>query len=545
VAKPFTVLLENNLRTWFGARGFWLVIAAAFVPLILTGAWVATHQRDVVVVGIDADRDVIVEGDRVNLTATVRNVGRGDATNFNVTIHVLRFNEITRTLTDSRAEGGAVNTTLIASLNPGQTGSARLTWDPRPGLYWVIAVADPDDQVPERDEFNIREFRDVTDRPDLFIVAPRVPAATAAPNPPPGLTGNANATAVADVAVEALVRPSEQVRANDAVTFTATFVNRGTTTARNVTLALTLGNVMSNEFFSLGTETRLANQTLEPGQTRTVTVNWTAFTGTYWARATADVGQNQRDPTADNHRAEPFVVVPRVPDLIVDEVQRVFGPYLDPPPQATIKAFYLDLLSFLHLRFLLPLIGLFYAAGVLADDRERGNLVYVLTRPINRWLLPVTKFSSSFVIASVAVLLGIVATFFLLLGTPEGNLGYLTTPLLISLATLFAYGSLFTLLGVVAHRPYLWGLGFIAWEFVVLIGSTDLVVNGRPVVAPWVQNLTLIKWLGEAIANWPLAQGLVWLPEGAGMEALRNVLLAAAAFLVAAVVIVHRREYDV
>jgi hypothetical protein len=516
MANNALVLLANNFKSWVSARGFIMVVAAALVPLILTGSWVATHQTDVASDNVTWDKDNPVQGDLLNITATITNKGRFDVGPFNATLTVGR---VSNTATGVRLITDRTNLTQIPGLESGESTTIRLNWTATSAnFYVVIAEADTANVLAEIEEFN-------NQKPVWLEVGYRPPAATDTPNARTSLGGTPSSPARADLAIVNLVSEPAAPRPGDNVTYTATVRNDGPDAVTDANVTLQIGSAFSRQVFP-SREAKM-NVTLAPGETTNVTLRFNSITvGNYWLEAfvnTTGVAYDAND--ANNWMTRWAPVQPRLgPDAA----------FPNPPERLTIKRFYVDILEGLHIRILLPLIGLFYAAGVISDEKEKGNLVYVLTRPVARPLIPVLKFVASFLVASVAVVAGILATFFLLLGTPEGQIGFLTTPLLISLISLFVYGSFFILLGVLVDRPYLIGLGWvIGWE--TIAGN----------FVPWVRNITLSHHLLNAINGWRLDDGLQWLPESDEAKlALAWVMGAAIVFLLASVVVMRRREFD-
>lgn len=511
MANNALVLLANNFKHWVSARGFVMVIAASLVPLLLTGAWVATHQSDVAADSVSWDPNP-THGQKINVTGMIVNKGRFDVGPFNATLTV---GTVSNTASGIRLITQATNATRIEGLASGESREIRLNWTTRNGLFVVIADADSANVLPEIEEFN-------NQKPEWLAVGFSTPDATATPKPRANLTGTTGPSA--DIAVTDLNwDPNTKPFTN--ATYTATVTNNGPDAVTGVNVTLQVGQSFSGQIFpSRDTKTTLD---LASGESKEVTLRFDNVNAqAYWVEAFVNTTGTANDGNSENNwKAEYAPVQPGV------------GPendFPDPPERLTIKAFYLDILQDLHIRILLPLIGLFYAAGVISDEKDKGNLVYVLTRPVSRPLIPVLKFVSSFMVASVAVIIGILATFFLLLGTPEGDLGFLTTPLLISLISLFVYGSFFILVGVLVDRPYLIGLGWvIGWE--TIAGN----------FVPWVRNLTLSHHLLNAINGWRLDQGLQWLPESnEAKQALGWVIGAAFAFLIASVVVMRNREFD-
>jgi len=357
-------------------------------------------------------------------------------------------------------------------------------------------------------------------------VARRTPDASQAPLPPMGIEGDANATNEVDLVVERVSRTASDVRSGETVTFSVDVRNNGAA-VEDAEVVVRVARTLSGR--SISVQDHRETLSFEAGETKTIEVAWTAQPGVYWHEGFALPPEDARDVNAaDNYRAEPITVN----EVVTDDMRPP-----TPPERLTIKQFYLDVLSLLHLRLLLPLIALFYAAGVIADERERGSLPYLLTRPIPRWLIPMTKFVASFLVASVAALVGILLTYLFLFGTTvEGaDIGFLTTPLLLSLATLFAYGAVFILVGTFFERPYLVGILIVlGWE------------NAANLLVPWVRNFTLTEHIGNALAGWGIDQGLQWVPASEdGVRALLILLGVGVAALVLASAHMRRREFQV
>jgi ABC-type transport system involved in multi-copper enzyme maturation permease subunit len=527
LAASAIVLLAHNLRSWFGARGFIMVVAAALVPLLLTGSWVATHQKDVAIDGpITWDPAQPIEGVNTTFHATVVNKARFNSGPFNATLSV-------GSVQGSSLVSDATNTTQIANLAPGERRIIDLTWKPRSGIFVVLADADSSDKLAEIEEYN-------NQKPGAVEVHAQVPTASQAPAAPKNLTGPSGATKRADLGLGTVSWTPSEIKPNDNATFRVNVVNFGPDPIVDANVTFRVGQVFSG--FLYANVQNVQNVSLASGENRTLTLAWNSVPpGVYWVQAYVNVTKAKDPNAANNHVATPFVVHLRVPADFK---------FPEPPTKLTIKQFYLQILENLHIRILLPLIGLFYAAGVLSDEKDRGNLTYILTRPVPRWQIPITKFVASFVVAAVAVTIGILVTYFLLLGTPQGkDVGFLTTPLLISLVCLFVYGAFFILLGVLVERPYIIGL---AW----VIGWETIAGN----FVPWVKNLTISHHLVSMISGapdnpakpatmtdgWRLDNGIQWLPVGhVAVDALRNLLIAAFVFIALASLYMRQREFDV
>jgi ABC-type transport system involved in multi-copper enzyme maturation permease subunit len=249
---------------------------------------------------------------------------------------------------------------------------------------------------------------------------------------------------------------------------------------------------------------------LDAGESTTVSLRWTTQAGAFWAEAFVQPPGDAAEATAeDNHAFRALLVNAVVDPAARDQVER--------PEKATFKTYYETLILVFYLPIVVPLIALFYAGGVLLDERERNGLLYLLTRPIGRWLIPITKFLAGFAVGALAVIVGLVVSYALMFGTFLGgaaSAGYLAAPLTLALLALAAYLALFTLVGVWSERPYVVGLLFVlGWETAAARIAITTEAGTRPLL-PWVGNLTVLQHVNDALAGWDFEAGLQWLPQG-------------------------------
>ena len=122
------------------------------------------------------------------------------------------------------------------------------------------------------------------------------------------------------------------------------------------------------------------------------------------------------------------------------------------------------------IRNVLPLVALFHATSLVADEVEGRTITYLLTRPVTRPSILAGKFAAYLATTLGIALPSVVLTFFTL-ATARGwqGLGASVPDLFRDLGvvtlTLVAYGALFTLLGVMLRRPVIPGLIFLfGWE---------------------------------------------------------------------------------
>ncbi len=493
----FATLFRSDLSSWVSTRGFVTAALAALVPVLLAGAWLATHQADLEATEVAWDGPV-VEGQELVFEGTISNPGGSAVGRFNASLSV-------GTVFGNTLNARATNDTEIDGLGAGESRTLQLAWTPSPGAYWVLLDVDPasEDLVGEIDEFNNQVAKP-------FVVNYAEPPASQAPTPPGNLSGDGAPTPVTvnSIAVDGDLAPGKTL------TFTATVSGSGT---HNVTIEV--GRTFNGILTPMADHTETV---ILDGGTNTVTMTWSASQGAYWMRAYANA--TGADDTSDNHVARTLVIQPVAPS---DDN----APERD--ATLTIKQFYINVLANLQFIVIVPLIVMAFTVGVITDARREGDLVYLLTRPVPRWMVPVSRFLAGGLVALIAVLLGTLLAYVVLFQTPEADLGFLTTPLLASVLAVLAYGAFFVLLGVLVEKAYWWGLAFVfGWE--TLSGF----------LLPWTRNFTIGNQLADALREWPFDQGLVWLPEGESVAAVRNLLIMTVVFLGAAAVVMKRREFS-
>ncbi len=516
------LLIMDNLRQAARARGVWIVLAAALIPPALTGAWVFTHQNDIAPLSIDFEPQSLVEGDLVNITAVVSNRFDEATGPFNVTLQVGFFEE--RFDGELRFAERASETFRVEGLGPRGQTEVKMNWTAESGTFIFRALVDTEDELPEIEENDNDRFVQVQVRfPQVQVNFDPLAGTEPDPSLPEG-----------NVSVLGVAWEPSDLFVNDAANVTVKVSNNGETPITNASVRLQVHRAMLTGYSPTPSPSLSEIVSLAPGETRDVSFKWTPRQlGQYALVASLDASESIRETdTSDN--------------ALVQEtfIDRQFL-YEEPEPKATAKEFYATVLELLHLKLLIPLVALFYAGGVLEDQKERGNLSYLLTRPMPRWTLPVSRFAVSFVVAGVAMLVGVLATFLLLLGVPQSAPGYLYWPLMFTSLTLLLYTALFTLVGVVARRPYLVSLLYVLGIENLIVLLQNIQVNGEPLARPWVSNLSLNHWVTKAFGGWNPAE-VQYLPEGgAAVGAFWAILVGAVAAIAAASWWMHRREFEV
>jgi ABC-2 type transport system permease protein len=208
------------------------------------------------------------------------------------------------------------------------------------------------------------------------------------------------------------------------------------------------------------------------------------------------------------------------------------------PPRISGFDFYGVVIAFYYVRNVLPLVALFYATALIADEVEGKTIAYLLTRPVPRPAVLAGKFAAYLATTISMALPAVVATFFLL-STVRGWTGVgarvpdLFRDMGVVVLTLVVYGAFFTLMGVLLRRPVIPGLLFLfVWE---------LLAN-----APgYLPRFTITAYLRSLIHHRPPDEGMAEvfgqvLPTALCLGAVGAMIVV---FLAAASWIFSTREY--
>jgi ABC-2 type transport system permease protein len=128
----------------------------------------------------------------------------------------------------------------------------------------------------------------------------------------------------------------------------------------------------------------------------------------------------------------------------------------------------------LYVRFIVPVLGVFYGTALIADEVDDRTITYLFTRPIPRGAVLLGKYLAYLACTTLLILPSVVLVYFLLVPLGEGSLGR-SFPLLLAdlgmlAAGLAAYGALFAAVGARLKRPLVIGLVFaFGWEPGVLL----------------------------------------------------------------------------
>jgi ABC-type transport system involved in multi-copper enzyme maturation permease subunit len=149
------------------------------------------------------------------------------------------------------------------------------------------------------------------------------------------------------------------------------------------------------------------------------------------------------------------------------------------------------LIWLLYIRFIVPVLGMFYGTSLIADEVDDKTITYLFVRPIPRGAVLVGKYLAYFVCTTLLVLPSIVLVYFLIVPVGGGSIGAefpaLVTDLGMLAMGIAAYGALFAWVGARLKRPLVIGLVFIfGWEPGVLLFPGYL---KRATIAYYLQGL--------------------------------------------------------
>jgi ABC-2 type transport system permease protein len=145
----------------------------------------------------------------------------------------------------------------------------------------------------------------------------------------------------------------------------------------------------------------------------------------------------------------------------------------------------------LYVRFIVPVLGVFYGTALIADEVDDKTITYLFTRPIPRGSVLIGKYLAYLGCTVLLILPSVILVYFLIVPLGGGSIGQAFPSLLTDLGMLAAglasYGAVFALVGARLKRPLVIGLVFaFGWEPGVLLFPGYL---KRLTVAYYLQSL--------------------------------------------------------
>jgi ABC-2 type transport system permease protein len=194
----------------------------------------------------------------------------------------------------------------------------------------------------------------------------------------------------------------------------------------------------------------------------------------------------------------------------------------------------------LYIRFIVPVLGVFYGTALMADEVEDKTLTYLFTRPIPRGAVLLWKYLAYLACTTLVVLPSVMLTYFLVVPFAEvgGTFRSLVLDLAILALGLAVYGAVFAFVGTWLKRPLVVGLVFaFGWEQVVMALPGSL------------KQFTIAYYLQALVPHALPADGVAGLLQSMFRETPRLAVCLAwlfiylAGFLYLATRVVERKEY--
>ena len=196
----------------------------------------------------------------------------------------------------------------------------------------------------------------------------------------------------------------------------------------------------------------------------------------------------------------------------------------------------------LYLRFIVPILAVYYGTSLMADEVEDKTITYLFTRPIARGAVMAGKYLAYLACTILVVLASVVIVFFLVVpingGSIAGSFLDLVKDLILLAIGLIAYGALFSWVGAQFKRPLLTGLVFVfGWEQVALA------------FPGYLKRFTIVYYLQSLVPHAMPSDDLLGMLQSMMRETvpLSTVLivltLVTVVFLGWAIRVVGRREY--
>ena len=128
----------------------------------------------------------------------------------------------------------------------------------------------------------------------------------------------------------------------------------------------------------------------------------------------------------------------------------------------------------LYIRFILPILGVFYGTSLIADEVDDKTITYLFTRPIPRGAVLLGKYLAYLVCTILLVLPSVMLVYFLIVPVGGDSIAAAFPSLVADLGMLAvglaAYGAVFSFVGARIKRPLVVGLVFaFGWEPTVLL----------------------------------------------------------------------------
>src|SRR4029078_2520469 len=120
-------------------------------------------------------------------------------------------------------------------------------------------------------------------------------------------------------------------------------------------------------------------------------------------------------------------------------------------------ALFVMMMWLLYIRFIVPVLGVFYGTALIADEVDDKTITYLFTRPVPRGAVLLGKSLAYLACTALLILPSVVVVSFLVVPLGDGGIGRAFPLLLADLgmiaAGLAAYGAVFAAVGAALKRP--------------------------------------------------------------------------------------------
>jgi hypothetical protein len=128
----------------------------------------------------------------------------------------------------------------------------------------------------------------------------------------------------------------------------------------------------------------------------------------------------------------------------------------------------------LYLRFIIPVLGVFYGTSLIADEVDDKTITYLFTRPIARGAVLIGKYLAYLAVTALVVLPSVMVVYGMLIPFGGGAIARTFPALVTDLALLglglAVYGAVFAWIGAQLKHPLVIGLVFaFGWEQAILV----------------------------------------------------------------------------
>ena len=115
--------------------------------------------------------------------------------------------------------------------------------------------------------------------------------------------------------------------------------------------------------------------------------------------------------------------------------------------------------------FVLVILSVVFGTGIISQEIEQKTIVYLLTRPVPRWRIILTKFFAAVLVTTITVWIASILVAIAAFGPADMMRAPLKTDLMILPVGALAYTAVFLLLATLLNKPLMYGLMLaFGWE---------------------------------------------------------------------------------